>query len=143
MRIVTLAPSNLEMVASLQADIEIVGIEDSSDWPEEICAKAKRLGPDLNPDLEAVASLSPDLVVASLSVPGMERVVTGLRALGLPTLVLASRSISEVQSDLLRLGELLAATHQASKVVDEMNQRIAAVQQQRLPGPALPVYLEW
>ncbi|MFY0542395.1 ABC transporter substrate-binding protein [Nannocystis pusilla] len=80
-KVITLAPSNAELVASLGCFDRVVACEDSSDSPPET-ARCERLGPDLGPDLDRVAELRPDLVFSSLSVPGMERIVTGLRARG-------------------------------------------------------------
>ena len=42
-----------------------------------------------------VVAIAPDLAVSSLSVPGMERVVTGLRARGVDQIVLAPRSFAD------------------------------------------------
>ena len=97
-RIVTLAPSNAEVVAALSCFDRVLACEDSSEPPEGY-DDLPRLGPDLSPDLDRVEALSPALVISSLSVPGMERVVTGLRVRGLPTTTdcLVSSQIRSVQ----------------------------------------------
>lgn len=117
-RLVTLAPSNAEVVDALGAFDRVFACEDSSDYPASV-AKLPRLGPDLDPDLERVAALTPDLVLSSLSVPGMERVVTELRARGIPQVVLAPRSVAEVLDDLRRVGERLGLSARARQVRGE------------------------
>ena len=140
-RVVTLAPSNAELVAALDAFDRVVGCEDSSDWPPEV-ESCVRLGPDLAPDLEEVTRLAPELVISSLTVPGMERVVTGLRARGLCQVVCAPRSLADVIADLRRVGEHLGRGERAAAVIEHLHAEEAELVARR---PAVPqrVYLEW
>lgn len=139
--LVTLAPSNAELVDALGAFDRVLACEGSTDHPEA-AASLPRLGPDLGPDLDRVAALGPDLVVSSLSVPGMERIVTGLRARGVPQVVLAPRSLADVLDDLRRVGERLGVPERAAAAARAMQAEAEALRQAR---PAVPVriYLEW
>ncbi|MFV8749763.1 helical backbone metal receptor [Nannocystaceae bacterium ST9] len=142
-RLVSLAPSNLECIHALGGFDRVIACEDSSDFPEQV-ATLERLGPDLGPDLDRVAALAPDLVVASLTVPGMERVVTGLRARGLACVVLAPRSIADMLDDLARLGRLLAVEARAAALIVELEQQVAALARAaEAIGEPARVYLEW
>lgn len=140
-RIITLAPSNAELVDALGAFDRVIACEDSSDHPPRV-AELPRLGPDLGPDLDRVAALAPDLVISSLSVPGMERIVTGLRARGIAQVVLAPRRIDDVLDDLRRVGRRLGLEARADAVVADMQQQM---EQLRAARPEVPVriYLEW
>jgi iron complex transport system substrate-binding protein len=140
-RLVTLAPSNAELVDALGVFDRVVACEDSTDKPAAAAA-LPRLGPDLGPDLDRVAALHPDLVVSSLTVPGMERIVTGLRARGVPQVVTAPRTLADVLEDLRRVGAYLGRPSQAADVVATLQAEIAAL---RAAAPANPVrvYLEW
>jgi len=139
--LVTLAPSNAEVVDALGAFDRVLACDDSTDHPPQAAA-LPRLGPDLGPDLDRVAELRPDLVVSSLSVPGMERIVTGLRARGVPQVVLAPKSFADVLEDLRRVGARLHVPERAEAVVTAMLAEAAAL---RRDHPAVPVriYLEW
>jgi iron complex transport system substrate-binding protein len=139
--LVTLAPSNAELVHALDAFDRVIACEDSTDHPPEAAA-LPRLGPDLGPDLDRVAALRPDLVVSSLSVPGMERIVTGLRARGVPQVVLAPRSIADVHDDLRRVGARLGVPERARAVVAAMEAEAEALRQVR-PERPVRIYLEW
>jgi iron complex transport system substrate-binding protein len=142
-RLVSLAPSNLECIAALGGFDRVVACEDSSDFPVE-AARLERLGPDLGPDLDRVAALAPDLVVASLTVPGMERVVSGLRARGLPFVVLAPRSIADMLDDLARLATLLGLQDRARALTDGLREQIAVLEHEAATiGEPARVYLEW
>ncbi len=138
-RVITLAPSNAELVAALHAFGRVIACEDSSDDPPDV-ARCERLGPDLDPDLDRVAALRPELVVSSLTVPGMERIVTGLRARGVAQLVSAPRSVAAVADDLRRLGHALAVD--PSPALARFTAERDALARSR---PATPrrVYLEW
>ncbi len=141
-RIITLCPSNAEMVHALDCFDRVIACEDSSDYPAEV-ATLERLGPDLGPQLDRIAELAPDLVISSLSVPGMERNVTGLRARGVRQLVLAPRSLKDVMSEVSTLAGVLGVPAQGSKVCAQMEREIAALHADQANAPALGVYLEW
>ncbi len=142
-RIISLCPSNLECLWALGCVDRVIACEDSSDFPPEI-EGLERLGPDLGPDLDRVATLAPDLVVSSLTVPGMERVVTGLRARGVPQVVLAPRSVADVLDELDRLGRLLGVEDRAREQIADMREQITRLERDadELNEPAR-VYLEW
>ncbi|MCB9749371.1 MAG: ABC transporter substrate-binding protein [Myxococcales bacterium] len=140
-RLVTLCPSNAELVASLGCFDRVIACEDSSDWPDEIRSR-ERLGPDLGPNLDRVRELAPDLAVSSLSVPGMERVVTGLRRRGVPQVVLAPRSVDDVLANLAELGVRLGVRGAADAARAAFSREREALAQRR-PAAAARVYLEW
>ena len=140
-RLITLAPSNAEVVHALACFDRVVACEDSSDHPPRT-QEIPRLGPDLGPDLDRVAELEPDLVVSSLSVPGMERIVTGLRARALPQVVLAPRSLGDVCADVRTVAALLGVPEAGVRVVADIDAQRAALEADRSSDP-VPVYLEW
>lgn len=140
-KVVTLAPSNAELVDALGIFDRVVATEDSSDHPPEIESLPK-LGPDLAPDLDRLASFEPAVVLSSLTVPGMERNVVGLHAREIPQLVLAPRSLDEVMADVRRVGFVLGVAAAADTVVANMRDERAALERRR-EGPPVRVYLEW
>jgi iron complex transport system substrate-binding protein len=119
-RVVSLACSNTEIVCALGCADLLVGVDDHSDHPEDVVARLPRVGPDLTPDLERVAALSPDLVLATLTVPGHERVVEGLRAAGLEHIAPEPESLEDVFRDVETIGALLGARERAASLVASM-----------------------
>jgi iron complex transport system substrate-binding protein len=142
MRIVSLCPSNTEILFALGLGPKVVGVDDWSDWPEEVKG-LPRVGGDLNADLDRVADLRPDLVLASLSVPGMERNVEALQARNLPYIVLDPHSLDEVFADVLTVGDACGVRGQAEKLVEEAHRRIEAVRRRRAARRDIRIYWEW
>jgi iron complex transport system substrate-binding protein len=140
-RVITLCPSNAELVEALGCFDRVIACENSSDWPVAV-EKVERLGPDLSPDLDRVAALAPDLVLSSLSVPGMERVVTGLRRRGVDQLVLAPRRISDVLADVLATARRLGVGSRGRDVRQAMERERDALRSRSQLAP-VRVYLEW
>ena len=140
MRVVSLTCSNTEIVCALGQGGLLVGVDDHSDFPAAVVAALPRVGPDLQIDVERVGALRPDLVLASLTVPGHERVVDNLTRAGLPVLVLAPLTIADVYEDVMTIGARLGASAQARELV-------AAMRRELEPAPELSagprVLVEW
>ena len=143
MRIVSICPSNTEIACAVGLGPQLVGLDRSSDWPPEV-RQLPRVGPDLTVDVAAIAALKPDLVLSSLSVPGMERNLEALDAAGIPHLVLDAQSIAGVFASILQVGRLVGRGAQAAGVVADMRARLDGI---RASAAALPrrarVFLEW
>ncbi len=124
MRLVSLTSSNTEIGWAPGQVASLVGIDDHSDFPAEV-AQIPRVGPDLLIDIGKVERLKPDLVLASLSVPGMERVVEGLEQHGIAHIVLDPQTLSEVYADVERVADVLGVRRQGQHVVRAMKWMIA------------------
>lgn len=120
MRVVSLTCSNTEIVAALGCADLLVGVDDHSDWPEEVVGSLPRLGPDLEIDLDRLESLNPDLVLATLTVPGHETVVEGLERRGLPFVAPAPTSIPDVYRDVREVAGLLGVADRAEGVIRDL-----------------------
>jgi iron complex transport system substrate-binding protein len=128
MRVVSLTCSNTEIVHALGCDDFLVGVDDHSDWPPELVAELPRVGPDLGIDVERVASLEPDLVLASLTVPGHEKVVEAVDRAGLPYLAPSPKSIEDVYGDIATIGAALGVEERARDVVSAMRSALESVE---------------
>ncbi len=112
-RVVSLACSNTEIICALGAADLLVGVDDHSDYPVEVVNRLPRVGPDLSVDIEKIRALKPDLVVASLTVPGHERSVQALEAAGLPFVAPEPTSLEDVHTDIRSIGAALARNTEA------------------------------
>ncbi|MDX1383788.1 MAG: helical backbone metal receptor [Thermoanaerobaculia bacterium] len=120
MRIVSLTCSNTEIVCALGLAESLVGVDDHSDYPQEVVAALPRVGPDLEIDVERVEALEPDIVLASLTVPGHEKVVARLEAAGLPFLAPEPESLEDVYRDIRLVAAALEVPDEGERVIAEM-----------------------
>ncbi|TVP84346.1 MAG: cobalamin-binding protein [Alkalicoccus sp.] len=96
MKIVSICPSNTELLAYAGLIDSVAGVDDFSDWPESI-QHLPRLGPDLDINMNKLEDLKPDLVYASLSVPGMEKNIEQLKERNIPyTIVENPETLSDI-----------------------------------------------
>ncbi|MFC0187717.1 cobalamin-binding protein [Fictibacillus aquaticus] len=116
MRIVSLCPSNTELVHYLGLAHLLKGVDDFSDFPESVNV-LPRLGPDLSIDMDAVEKLQPDLILASLSVPGMEKNIDELNRRKLPYVMYNPQSVGDILDDLLDLGMRCGVSERAKQTV--------------------------
>lgn len=143
MRVLSLCPSNTELMAYLGQTSLLAGVDDFSDWPREI-GTLPRLGPDLSINLDLVEELKPDLVLASLSVPGMEKNVEGLKARQIPHLVLNPQSLGDIELDLIRTAEALGMPEAGQKAAMDFRKRLEAVSRRKQSSESTPsLYWEW
>lgn len=102
-RIVSLLPSLAESVCALGACERIVGVDRYTLWPQML-DRLPRVGGGLDPQIEAVAALRPDVVLVSVA----SRAVQRLEALGLTVIALEPRTHAEVLGTLRTLATMLA-----------------------------------
>ena len=142
MRVVSLTCSNTEIVCALGCADQLVGVDDHSDFPEEVVGRLPRVGPDLQVDPEKVAALRPDLVLASLTVPGHEKVVASIEAKGLPCIAPDPESLEHVYRDIRTIAGHLAVEDRGEALVARMQQAIQPIQP-RTSEARTRVLVEW
>jgi iron complex transport system substrate-binding protein len=123
-RIISLAPSNTEILYALGLADRVVGVTDFDNYPPEVKEK-ESIGGFSTPNLEKVVSLSPDLVVAA---PIHEKqVIPQLEQKGIAVLALAPRTLDEVMAAITMVGKATATEKAASELTSQMAKRIKAV----------------
>lgn len=140
-RVVSLACSNTEIVCALGLADWLVGVDDHSDYPVEVVTRLPRVGPDLGIDIAKVEALRPDLVLASLTVPGHERIVEGLEKVKLPYLAPEPISVADVYRDIRTIASRLDVVERGERLVSEMKAVLDAPPP--VVEPAVNVLVEW
>lgn len=102
-RIVSLLPSLTETVCALGQCKKLVGVDRYSSWPESI-RNLPRMGGGIDPSIESVVAIKPDLVLMGTSARGAER----LKDLGLTVLALEPRSHADVHRAIQIIGKALS-----------------------------------
>jgi iron complex transport system substrate-binding protein len=138
-RIVSLAPSVTETLFALGAGDRLVGDTDFCDYPPEAKQKAHIGGP-VNPNIEAVAALHPDLVVAAREINRMDS-VRSLERLGIAVYATDPQTVEQVLASTGRLGDLLGAGEAAHSLVANLRVRLGEVDRRLAGLPAKNVLM--
>ncbi|MGR3764581.1 ABC transporter substrate-binding protein [Rossellomorea sp. NS-SX7] len=121
-RIITLIPSNTEILFELGLGEKVVGVTDFDNYPEEAADKEKIGGIEFN--VEKIISLDPDLVLAheSTAVSAKEG-LNQLRDSGISVFVVQdTQKIDEVYTIIENIGKLTGKQKEAEKLVSSMRE---------------------
>ena len=121
-RIVSLAPSVTETLFALDLGDRIVGDTDFCDYPAE-AKKKPHVGGAVNPSVEAVAALHPDIVIASREINRADS-VRSLEQIGIPVYATDPHTVDQVLLSTERLADLLGAADAGRAVVEKLRGRL-------------------
>lgn len=123
--IVSLGPNVTEMIYSLDKGDKLVGRTKYCDYPEQVL-QVQEVGTLTKPNLELIAEIKPDLVVASTHFK--DEAQAKLDELGIPTIVLYSEdSFDGVYNSIETLGKILNSSSKSEEVVTGMKEKVAEV----------------
>jgi iron complex transport system substrate-binding protein len=120
-RIISLAPSNTEILFALGLGDNVIGVTEYCNYPSETEATEK-VGSYTTPHIEKIVNLNPDLVLAAYGNP--TGTVEALKRFNLTVVGLNARNLNEILYDLRLVGELTGTSANAAVVVADMAQRI-------------------
>ena len=128
-RIVSLLPSLTETVCALGACERLVGVDRYSNWPARV-VPLQGVGGGLDPNIEAIVALRPDVVLMATS----SRAQARLESLGLKVVALEPKTHADVQRVLGKVGQVLGVqdAQRVWRVIDAGVQAAA----QSLPAAA-------
>ena len=144
-RIVSLAPSNTEMLFIVGAGDKLVGVTDFCNYPYNFAEWIKAgnmssIGSYYGPSVEPIVALEPDLVLAS---SGSLDAAENLKSLGYNVLVIEAKTLDGVLQDILLVGRATGNPLEAGIVVSEIRARIDVVANQAAAATTTPtVYHE-
>jgi iron complex transport system substrate-binding protein len=125
-RIVSLAPSLTESVYALGDEAHLVGDTDYCDYPPDAQKKTK-VGGVIDPNLEQIAALHPDLVLLSKSANRLDT-VRALESLGIPSYATDPHTVEEIISSTQKLAEVLDVPVAGKTLADDLRKRLAELQ---------------
>ncbi|HHV62051.1 MAG TPA: cobalamin-binding protein [Firmicutes bacterium] len=140
-RIVSLAPSNTEILFALGLGNRVVGVTTYCNYPPE-ATKKEKIGGFADPSIERIISLSPDLVLA---VKMGENIVRGLEKLGVPVVVVDPKSFKDTLRVIRLIGQVTGRDGAAASLVSDMEKRVKSITERvkGIPGSKRPkVYYE-
>ncbi|MEO6951293.1 MAG: cobalamin-binding protein [Polyangia bacterium] len=132
-RVISLAPSSTEIIYALGAGDRVVGVDRYSDWPEA-ARKVTQVGTDMEPSLERMVTLHPDLVLVATTA-NAQRAVDNMAAVGLSVYVSRTDSLEQIFTDIEGIGRALERTDAATALVAALRARVAKVPVRAPPIP--------
>lgn len=135
-RVVTIFSSNTELVAALGLTDRIVGIDAFTRYPPEAATKPV-VGGRLGFSVDAVVAQNPDLVLVTPARQAAHQLLVPMERLGLPVIVMTSRSLGEVLGNIRLVGRALGEAERGETVAAGLEARLAAVAR-RLAGTVCP-----
>ena len=139
-RIVSLAPHITELLYAAGAGDKVVGAVQYSDYPEA-AKKIPRVGGYTSIDMEKVAALKPDLVIAWKS-GNRDAHLGKLRALGIPVFINEPRKIDDVAKSLAQIGKLAGTEAAGDAAAQAFRKRHAAHAARYSSRPPVRVFYE-
>ena len=142
-RIVSLAPSLTETIYALGLQDRLVGDTDFCDYPVE-AQKKRKVGGIINPNLEEIASLHPDLVLLTKSINRLDT-VRALDTLGIPSYATSDpHSVAQIISSTEKLADVLGASEAGKSLGEELQGRLAVLQMKLAAFPPRRVlFIVW
>ncbi len=124
-RIVSLAPNVTETIYAIGAGARLAGDTDFCDVPEE--AKAKpHVGAPINPSLEAIVALKPDVVLASASI-NWPATADSLLKIGVPVYTTDAHSVEGMLAGIEKIGGVIGAEAGANALVSGLRGQLEAL----------------
>jgi iron complex transport system substrate-binding protein len=114
-RIVSLAPSNTELLCSVGAKDQIIGVSSFCDYPKEVSGITK-VGTFISANLERLARLKPDLVML---VSGQEELAGKIKNHHLNAVVIDNSTLTDIGKNLKRVGELSGHCQEGEKASEK------------------------
>jgi len=141
-RIVSLAPSNTEILFALGLGDKVVGVTDWCDYPPEALDKEK-VGSYDTPDIEKIVALTPDLILVAYGTT-MD-VINSLIGLGLTVFGIKTTDLDDLLNDIKTVGNITGKKVEALALTSEMENRIQAVTDEtsELEGRPRVFYIVW
>lgn len=123
-RIVSLAPSNTEILFALGLGDRVVGVTTFCDYPAE-AKKKEKIGGFKNPNLEKVIALKPDLVLATGGI--QQPFIQELEKAGIPVFVLHPKNLNQIIAGIQTVGKITGQLEESKRLTARMSKTIADI----------------
>ena len=139
-RIIAMLPSHTETIFALGAGAKLVGIDEYSNYPKLETSKIQKVGNGFVPNLEAIAALKPDLVLADESTSS--KLVQNLEKLGITVYGASAQTYLETFEKIASLGRMVNRETNALRLITKMRDEINGITAKIASRPRVSVYFE-
>ncbi len=131
LRILSLSPNTTEILFRLGLGDEVVGVTDFCRYPPEALEKAK-VGGLLNPNLEAMFALEPNLVVL---LPAHEVLARKLQSQKIAVLAVPNDTMADVLESIESIGRIAGRSERAAALADSIRSAIESAKKMKPTQP--------
>ncbi|WP_413377917.1 ABC transporter substrate-binding protein [Alkalihalobacillus sp. 1P02AB] len=125
--VVSLQPSNTEILFALGVGDKVVGATDFDNYPEE-ALEIQRVSDSMNIDAEAIIALNPDVIIAYTI--GQREMIEPLIDAGIPIFVIESAtSFEDVYGDIEQIAAIMGVSEKGEQLNAEIQAQVAAVEE--------------
>ena len=125
-RAVSLAPNLTEIVFAVGAGDKLAGRTSYDNFPPE-AQKIQTVGDTLNPNIENIIALRPEIVLVSTA-SQIETFTGQLESQNIAVFVTNPNSLDDIYKSVFQIGEIFGRTEKAREVVEELKMRVAGVE---------------
>lgn len=136
-RIITLAPNITEIAFALDLDDQVVAVTKYCDYPAKV-GDLPKVGGFIDPNLEAIVALEPDLVIL---VSSQQQTIKQLNQLNIPVLAVNNATLVDIKNSISAIGEATQHQQQAQQLLATIEQQINVVRNRvfDLPRPKVMI----
>lgn len=124
MKIISLAPSNTEILYRLGAEDQVIATTSLCNYPEEARRKPS-IGGWANPKTSRIHEFNPDLIIASDDL--QDDAVEQMQGDGYPVLQVKPHTLAEVYESFRKIGDAVGKGEEAEKLVEEMKEELSKI----------------
>ncbi len=127
-RAVSLAPNLTEIVFAVGAGERLVGATSFDNYPEE-AKKIARIGDTINPNIENIIALKPQVVLVSTA-SQIETFTKKLEDQGITVFVTNPNSLEEIYKSIVNIGEIFGKKENALELAENLERRVELVERE-------------
>lgn len=137
---VSLAPNLTENIFAIGAGDRLVGVTTYCNYPSE-ADKIQKIGDTLNPNIETLIALKPDVVFVSTA-SQLEAFLNQLEKQNISVFVTNPSNIEGIYQSLLQLGDVLGENEKAKNLVESLKKRAADIEARTISAKDVKVFVQ-
>lgn len=139
-RAVSLAPNLTEIAFAIGAGDKLVGRTSYDNFPPE-AQKIQTVGDTINPNIEAIIALKPQVVLVSTA-SQIETFTRQLEAQNIAVFVTSPNSLEEIYASIGKIGDVFGKTNEANLIVEDLQKRVGEIQARLNGSRPLKVFVQ-
>ncbi len=139
-RAVSLAPNLTEIAFAVGAGDKLIGVTSYCNYPSE-AQQIRRVGDTLNPNIETIIALKPQIVLVSTA-SQIETFTKTLEDQNIAVFVTNPNSLDDIYKTIRQIGGIFNANEKANQTIDELKRRAANVEAKNATRKDVKVFLQ-